>query len=48
MIDRGEKRINFITSINRHYDIVDYGLMDTSFGRFGEAFEGFEGNIVAR
>lgn len=45
MIDHGEKRINFITSINRHYDVVDYGLMDTSFG---QAFEGFEGNIVAR
>lgn len=45
MIDRREKRINFITSINKDYGVVDYGLMDTSFGR---AFEGFEGNIVAR
>jgi len=43
MIDRREKRINFITSINRLHDVVDYGLMDTSFGR---AFERFEDNII--
>jgi len=39
MIDRKAKRINYITSIIKLHNVVDYHiLMDTSFG---SALEGF-------